>query len=127
MAKYSDIAEDIETAVGSITGLVVIPQGFPAPTGGGSFARMSIIYATDPTNQFGSFGIRGQVEIAIFTPFGSGERPGQDIADQLDDALQGKVFTNGTQTNGSVLVPRGVDSVDASLIRFNYTLPFNHE
>lgn len=127
MAKYSDIAVDLETALAGLTGTPVLPSSFPGPSGANKYAKFSIIYGGDLGNQFKSFGIRGQLIIDIFTLATSGGKDGQDIADSLDVLLQGKVFNNGTQTSGSLLVDRGIDPDNSALNRMIYTLPFTHE
>ena len=128
MAKFRDIQQDLESVFASpewvATGIAAYPSTYDGPTGGGEFVRINIISGAGDVGGFSTYRVNGQLRLDLFVAGNDPDKRANEIADILDSILQGRTFTNGTQTRASFLANRGRDEASGSLTRYNYNLPF---
>lgn len=131
MDKYSSLTTDIFSIFSSVEWLAesiqTFPVGFTQTGGFEEFIRVNVV--TDNTKDIKI--VEGQVLIDIFIQSGKGPNRANFIADKLDKYLAGKMLMTtplkgSTQTASSTLAHIGIDSANASLHRYRYTLPFNY-
>jgi hypothetical protein len=126
MAKFSEVIEDIEGIFGTSSWTSKSIQAYPANYSGAytnEFVKLEVI-PSRPLNIFGNLSVQGQVIAQIYVQTGLGTRRIMEIADHLDDVLQAKTLSNGTQTGTSALSFLGVDPDDNSLFRADYSISF---
>jgi len=126
MAKFAEIISDVEGIFGTTAWTSKNIQTYPANYSGAytnEFIKLEVI-PSRPLNYYGNLSIQGQAIIQIYVQTGLGVRRIMEIADHLDDVLQAKTLSNGTQTGTSALSFLGVDPDDNSLFRADYTISF---
>ena len=130
MGKYTTIQSHISAIFASTEwaseGIAAYPENF---TGDATeFVRINILAARqNQTHTRNS--VSGQLIIDIFYPAGIGPLRSRQIADTLDKYLANKssMDTGGhTQLQDSTLSYIGIDSVNPSLCRYQYIVPFNY-
>ena len=130
MSKYTGIQSDIfsifNTSAWKAENIRTIPADYEGEIGTNEFIRINILVSGRGANLVSSSGI---VIVDIFTPAGFGPKRQNFIADKLDAYLQNKsVSTESksvTQFRASTLNPIGIDSVNKSLSRAHYEIPFS--
>jgi hypothetical protein len=130
MNKYTSLETDIFSIFASATWVLenidTYPENFTQRENTSEFIRVGIV--TKAPQNLNS--VSGVLLIDIFIGAGSGPNKAYLIADKLDTYLAGKTIittANGnTQLFSSTLAPIGIDAVNKSLQRYQYTIPFNY-
>jgi hypothetical protein len=126
MAIFAEVISDIEGVFGTSTWTSKNIQIYPANYSGAyttEFIKLEVV-PSRPLNYYGSLNVQGQAIAQIYVQTGLGSRRIMEIADHLDDVLQAKTLSNGTQTGTSALSFLGVDPDDNSLFRADYSISF---
>lgn len=109
-----------------IGGAKVIPSDFKGKATA-PFARVHFVLApTKLASYTGSKELRGLLKISIFAKSGAGDKYFATLANNLDTIFEKKLLANDIQTYTSSLQFLGPDSVDATLSRADYTVPFSY-
>ena len=129
MAKYKDVQTDIEEIFGTTAWnrrlITMLPSNYDGGVASPDFLRLEILPLRPLTN-YGRLGISGNIIIQIYTKAGLGISRATEIADILDEFLQSKTLTRGTNTGTSSVSFLGVDSNDNTLFRADYLVPFRN-
>jgi len=130
MGKYSDSQSDIFSVFNSSgwksENIETVPQDYKGEIFSDEYIRVSIVPAGRGVNRAS---VSGVVIVDIYTPAGFGPKRQNHIADRLDAYLQNRSLE--TQSRGitqfltSSMSPLGTDSVNTSLQRAKYEIPFN--
>lgn len=106
-------------------GIKTYPSNFIPVVTSDTFLRVSIIPSGSSVNQSSTSGL---LMVDIFTPAGVGLTNASNILDALDRYLNRKAISTDKgllQFNYSSAEHKGVDSVNSSLYRSLYSIPFN--
>jgi len=130
MGRYSATQQAIFSIFGLNTwtaeNIKTFPQDVVASNAGDEFVKVTIIPSGKGINRVS---ISGIVIIDIYTASGLGPSRASAIADKLDDYLCNKTViisaSRNVQFDRSTMVPKGIDSDNKTLVRSQYTIPFN--
>lgn len=127
---YSSLKDDIYGVFASPTWASTGYKAYPANYNGtvdtsNTFIRVSILPGKASLGAF-SFQktFSGLLILSIFVKAGKGDKDLFTVADALDSFFQGKTLTNGTQFGPSTISTLGLDPVDNSLYRGDYSINF---
>jgi hypothetical protein len=126
MAKFTEVIEVIEGIFATSSWSSKSIQAYPVNYTGSyttEFIKLEVV-PSRPLNIYSNLSVQGQIIVQIYVQTGLGSRRIAQIADELDDVLQAKTLSNGTQTGTSALSFLGVDPDDNSLFRADYTISF---
>lgn len=131
MGKFETLQSDIFSVFGSASwvneDIKTVPENFVLTITNSEYIRVAILPGTISEVNINS--ISGQLMIDIFTPAGKGPLRAYQIADKLDEYLNGKTVKTGegsTQFRASSLNSIGQDVDNKSLFRSLYTISFNY-
>ena len=127
MAKFRDVQRDVEELFAAETwtdhGIPAYPSNFQGGTYSAEFVRVEFLPGR-PLTTYGSRGVQGQIIIQIYVKAGGGISRAAEIADILDSIIQGQQLPRGTITGTSSITFLGIDSLDNSLFRADYSVGF---
>jgi len=90
------------------------------------YIRLTIIPGSASLDSFSlKKRLSGRIVLSVFVDNTAGDKDLYSVADLLDDYFQGKTLTNGTQFGPSTVVPLGIDKVNSSIYRGDYSINFN--
>jgi hypothetical protein len=130
VGKYTNLDSNVFAIFGSNAwnkkNIKTYPANFIAVGPSTEFIKVAIL-----PNEFGvnRLSVAGVMIIEIYTPAGNGPKRASAIADELDTFLANKSQGSGgaiVQFAQSSVSPFGPDSVNKSLYRTTYTIPFNY-
>ena len=128
--KFANLQSDLEgvfaTTDWTDNNIPAIPENLQTPKDATEFVVINIIHGQSNDYYGPDSCLLGMLRVDIFSPAAQGATRAFAIADILDDILEYKVLTNGTQTTSSTLSRIIVDQDNASLFRVNYSIPFKH-
>jgi len=109
------------------TGIKVFPENYQGNVGSAlPYLRLTIIPGAASLDSFSlSKRLSGRMVLSIFVDNTAGDKDLYSIADLLDTHFQGKTLTNGTQFGPSTVIPLGIDKVNSSIYRGDYSINFN--
>jgi|GEM_PF-1412175 len=130
-SKYSNLETDIysifDTTKWKSEGILTKPNNYTSSNNSDEFLRITVIPSGKSVNKES---VSGLLLIEIFVSAGKGSKRAFEIADTLDQYLEGKTLkTNllgSTQFTFSVCAPDGYDKDDPSLYRYEYNISFNY-
>lgn len=130
MSKYASIETDLfsifDSAAWKFENVKTFPENFTQTGNVKEFIKISIIPSSTEQKNI----VRGILNIDIFIEAGLGSSRATIIADKLDKYLAETTLTttlNGnTQLFSSSLATVGLDTVNKSLFRYKYVIPFNY-
>jgi len=129
MSKYTDVISDIEgqfaTSTWTANSITAFPSNYRVPANQSEFVKIEVLPLKSNID-YGRFGIEGIIYIQTYVQANNGVRRLMEIADLLDNLLQNKTFTNGTQTRESGLSVLGLDKDNPELFRGDYSVQFIH-
>ena len=128
--KYADVIRDIEEQFANenwsiLSKVKAYPSNYQGPNNENEFVKIEFVPA-QPVNNYGQFGVAGQVIIQIYTEAGIGLTRTSDVAHDLDVLIENKRFSRGTITGTSSLSFLGIDNDDNSLFRADYSIGFRN-
>jgi hypothetical protein len=128
MGKYFQTQDDIFFIFDSEDWKAENIKTFPANYSGNAkeFIRVNIVLGDKGVNRIS---ISGQLIIDIFTKADEGPAKGHQLSDILDSFLENKsrqVNNTTTQFFTSNMTPQGKDTLNPSLFRYQYVIPFSH-
>lgn len=127
MSKYTDVVSDIESLFGNsewtTNNISAFPANYRVPANQSEFVKIEVLPLRS-NSDFGRFGIEGIVYIQTYVQANNGIRRLMEIADLLDNLLQNKTLTNGTQTRESSLNVLGLDKDSPELFRGDFSVEF---
>jgi hypothetical protein len=89
------------------------------------FCRLNVMPSNSENYQFGGFKqLSGLLAVKIFVSAGEGQSRIMEISDSLDDVLQNKRLTKGTELSTSYLNVEGLDPSNKALYSASYIIPF---
>jgi hypothetical protein len=89
------------------------------------FCRLNVMPSSSETLAYGGKKeLAGIVAVKIFVSAGEGQSRIMEISDTLDNVLQHKKLTNGTELNTSYLNVEGLDPSNKALYSASYIIPF---
>lgn len=89
------------------------------------YCRVNILPSNgQKADYYGLKELSGLVAVKIFVKAGEGQRRLATISDLLDDVLQNKRLSNGTEFGTSYLNVEGLDPSNSSLSSATYFIPF---
>jgi hypothetical protein len=127
---YEKILQDIYGIFSTVDWAQTNCRAYPANYDGiiESDCNFLRLYILPSNGQFETFNlgkrITGILIMSIHTISGHGDKELFIVADKLDNLLQGKTLTNGTQFGPSRLTNIGLDSTDNTYYRGDYTINF---
>jgi hypothetical protein len=126
MGKYKNLEQDVFSIFGSEAWLTenikTYPNNFTATDAGTEFLRVSILPSGSGVNLRS---VSGVLIIEIYVTAGNGTKRISELADKLDEFLEGKTM-NKVQCTSSSLSILGKDKDNPSLFRANYSISFNY-
>lgn len=132
MGKYTNLEQDVFTIFSSDKwlneGIKTFPTNYVAKNSGDEFVRVSVIPSGKGVNRLS---LKGIFIIEIFIPAGGGVRRAFEIADVLNEYLEGSTLqTQGnatTQLGISTMLHNGVvDEDNPVLHKSTYSIEFNY-
>jgi len=127
MSKYANVISDIEGQFGTSgwtnTNISAFPSNFRVPANLSEFVKIEVLPLSS-NSDYGRFGVEGIVYIQTYVQANQGVKRLMEIADLLDNILQNKTFTNGTQTRESSLNVLGLDRDNPELFRGDFAVDF---
>jgi len=89
------------------------------------FCRLNVMPSSSETLAYGGKKeLSGMVAVKIFVAAGEGQSRIMEISDILDNILQYKKLTNGTELHTSYLNVEGLDPSNKALYSASYIIPF---
>jgi hypothetical protein len=126
MGKYAQLETDIFSIFGSAEWIAesinTYPSNFVAVNAGTEFLKVSIIPSGKGVNLRS---VSGLLIVDIYIASGSGIKRISELADKLDNYLEG-IVSNKVQFGSSSLDILGQDKDNPALYRASYTLSFNY-
>jgi len=127
MSKYENILFDVESPFGNSTwtanNIPAFPSNYAVPANTSEFVKIEVLPLRS-NSDYNRFGIEGKIFIQIYVQANKGVKRLMEIADLLDNILQNKTLTNGTQTRSSSLQVLGIDRDNPELFRGDYIVDF---
>jgi len=131
MDKYSSLSKTIfsifDSALWKLENIKTFPDNFTQTGGLTEFIRVSII-PSGGSRESTFKSASGVLQIDIFIVSGNGPTQAFYIADRLDKYLVSTTTAIAQKGNiqllQSSLAPLGIDSANAGLYRYKYTIPF---
>ena len=127
MAKYADVARDVEGLFGTAEWITHGITAYPSNYQGGDYENEFVKLEILPNRaliRYSDPSVEGSVIVQIYTKAGLGITRAMEIADLLDNLMQTQSLTRGTTLGTSSLSFLGIDSQDNSLHRADYFIPF---
>jgi len=128
---FDKLRQDIYSVFASFAwkanNIKVYPENYQGDVGSQTpYIRLTIIPGAASLDSF-SIGKRlsGRIILSIFVDNTAGDKDLYNVADLLDNYFQGKTLTNGTQFGPSTVTPLGIDNVNSSIYRGDYSIKFN--
>jgi len=128
---FDKLRQDIYSVFASFAweanNIKVYPENYQGDVGSQTpYIRLTIIPGAASLDSF-SIGKRlsGRIILSIFVDNTAGDKDLYNVADLLDNYFQGKTLTNGTQFGPSTVTPLGIDTVNSSIYRGDYSIKFN--
>lgn len=129
MSKYTDVISDIEgqfaTSDWTTNNIPAFPSNYRVASNQSEFVKIEVLPLRS-NSDYGRFGIEGIVYVQVYVQANKGVRRLMEIADLLDNLLQNKTLTNGTQTRESSLNVLGLDKDNPELFRGDFSVQFIH-
>lgn len=127
MSKYANVISDIEGLFGTTewttNNIQAFPSNYRVPANQSEFVKIEVLPLRS-NSDYNRFGIEGIVYVQIYVQANNGVRRLMEIADLLDNILQNKALTEGTQTRESSLNVMGIDKDNPELFRADYSVDF---
>ena len=127
---YDNLMDDIEgvfsTASWTANDIDIYPDNYQGVIDTETeFLRLNVLPSTSGyLAHGGNKNLSGLVAIKIFVKAVEGQSRIMEIADILDNNLQNKRLTNGTELSTSYINVEGLDPANKSLYSANYIIPF---
>jgi hypothetical protein len=127
---YNKIITDIEAVFASSTwtthNIVTLPDNYMGKIGNVTeYVQLKVMPTTGETVGYDAYKEqKGLVAVKIFVKAGEGQRRVMAIAEFLNNLLQHKHLTNGTELGASYLSIEGLDPANSSLYSASYIIPF---
>lgn len=128
---FDKLRQDIYSVFASFAweanNIKVYPENYQGDVGSTlPYIRLTIIPGNASMDSF-SIGKRlsGRIILSVFVDNTAGDKDLYNVADLLDNYFQGKTLTNGTQFGPSTITPLGIDNVNSSIYRGDYSINFN--
>jgi hypothetical protein len=127
---FDNVLDDIEGVFASTTwvnkSIDVYPDNYQGTISDETeFCRLNVMPSNSENYQFGGFKqLSGLLAVKIFVSAGEGQSRIMEISDSLDDVLQNKKLTKGTELSTSYLNVEGLDPSNRALYSASYIIPF---
>jgi len=127
---FDSVLDDIEGVFGSSSwtthSIDVYPDNYQGTISDETeFCRLNVMPSNSENYQFGGFKqLSGLLAVKIFVSAGEGQSRIMEISDSLDDVLQNKKLTKGTELSTSYLNVEGLDPSNRALYSASYIIPF---
>jgi len=127
---FDNVLDDIEGVFASATwtnkSIDVYPDNYQGTISDETeFCRLNVMPSNSENYQFGGFKqLSGLLAVKIFVSAGEGQSRIMEISDSLDDVLQNKKLTKGTELSTSYLNVEGLDPSNRALYSASYIIPF---
>jgi hypothetical protein len=127
---FDNVLDDIEGVFASATwvnkSIDVYPDNYQGTISDETeFCRLNVMPSNSENYQFGGFKqLSGLLAVKIFVSAGEGQSRIMEISDSLDDVLQNKRLTKGTELSTSYLNVEGLDPSNKALYSASYIIPF---
>ena len=127
---FDNVLDDIEGVFASATwtnkSIDVYPDNYQGTISNETeFCRLNVMPSNSENYQFGGFKqLSGLLAVKIFVSAGEGQSRIMEISDSLDDVLQNKKLTKGTELSTSYLNVEGLDPSNRALYSASYIIPF---
>jgi len=107
-------------------GIRVFPENYQGDIGTQlPYIRLTIIPGVATLNSHNlEKQLSGRMVLSIFVDNNAGDKDLYELADIINDYFQGKTLTNGTQFGPSTLIPLGIDKINSSIYRGDYSITF---
>jgi len=107
-------------------GIKVFPENYQGDIGTQlPYIRLTIIPGVATLNSHNlEKQLSGRMVLSIFVDNNAGDKDLYELADIIDDYFQSKTLTNGTQFGPSTLIPLGIDKINSSIYRGDYSITF---
>jgi hypothetical protein len=127
MSKYVNVLSDVEglfaTSAWTTNNISAFPSNLTVPTNTSEFVKIEVLPLSS-NSDYKRFGLEGKIFIQTYVQANKGVKRLMEIADLLDNILQNKTLSNGTQTQSSSLQTIGIDRDNPELFRGDYTVDF---
>lgn len=127
---FDNVLDDIEGVFASATwvnkSIDVYPDNYQGTISDETeFCRLNVMPSNSENYQFGGVKqLSGLLAVKIFVSAGEGQSRIMEISDSLDDVLQNKRLTKGTELSTSYLNVEGLDPSNRALYSASYIIPF---
>lgn len=127
---FDNVLDDIEGVFASATwvnkSIDVYPDNYQGTISDETeFCRLNVMPSNSENYQFGGVKqLSGLLAVKIFVSAGEGQSRIMEISDSLDDVLQNKKLTKGTELSTSYLNVEGLDPSNRALYSASYIIPF---
>ena len=129
MSKFTTVLSDVEgqfaLSAWTSNSISAFPSNFRIPANQSEFVKLEILPLRSNSG-YGRFGVEGIVYVQIYVQANQGVKRLMEIADLLDNILQNKTLTNGTQTQQSSLNVLGSDRDNPELFRGDFAVDFTY-
>ena len=127
---FDNVLDDIEGVFASTSwtsnNIDVYPDNYQGTISDETeFCRLNVMPSSSETLAYGGKKeLAGIVAVKIFVSAGEGQSRIMEISDTLDNVLQHKKLTNGTELHTSYLNVEGLDPSNKALYSASYIIPF---
>jgi len=127
---YDNLMDDIESVFATDTwtnnNIDIYPDNYQGTISDETeFCRLNVLPSTSQhLAHGGDKNLSGLVAVKIFVKAGEGQTRIMEIADILDNNLENKRLTNGTELSTSYINVEGLDPANKSLYSASYIIPF---